>query len=190
MASGTYFINENSLITALLIVKKEKFNVNCVARSEVNLFKTILKDEMKNINKSVTFTTGVWKRFYDERNNIITLENPMINVNDIKEFFENSTRDIIPMIWDVEYVYNNVFCRRERILKNEKKLEDIIDKIFDNANDFYRKVANELDYDEYMYLLNNINERSCFSCDYDCEGYNVCKNWKSDALVGKMKVLK
>jgi len=190
MATGRYFINENSLITALFIAKKEKFDVNFVARSEVNLLKTIIKDELGSKNKGVSFTTGVWKKFYDEYEGIITIENATVNLDDLKSYFIKATKDTIPMIWNVDYVYDNVFCRREKLIRYEKSLEDIIDKVLVDPNEFYKNVAGELDYDEYFYLLNKIIDRTCSNCDYDCKRSSICKKWKNDSLVGKMKVLK
>lgn len=192
--SGTYFINENCLLVSLLSVKKEYLDIDYLERSEVNIFKTFISDFVKAEHRSIRFTEGVMRSYFNEIDGVIRLNADIeASLDELRNHFRNlgPSNEVIPMIWDNEFVYENLFEKKNNKDNISKiSLDVIIEKIMDNPSEFYSKVGKELTAEEYSFLADKIIDKSCDNCMMLCDNkLDGCNNWKNDVMVGKMKVL-
>lgn len=78
------------------------------------------------------------------------------------------------------------------IYDEEKTLEEILNKIINNPELFYRKIAQELSSEEYDYIKSKISNKNCINCGNEClnDELKGCFRWSAPTLVGKCKILK
>ena len=85
-------------------------------------------------------------------------------------------------------------------------LENILCKIIENPGDFYEKVCDRLTAEERIFILKNLENKSCISCrngscrvetcdkiGFDEEGKpegHSCSGWYNAELIGRAKVLR
>lgn len=81
------------------------------------------------------------------------------------------------------------------VTKNSITLEEIIERIIKNPNDFYIKVASILSIKEKEFLTQLIENRSCQNCtNEDCQkrysdNMKDCKEWTNPVLIGRKRVI-
>lgn len=85
-------------------------------------------------------------------------------------------------------------------------LESLINKVSENPTEFYKKISAELTPEERLFIMNNLENKSCDNCtnclcrieNYEKGGIDEfgnfegssCCGWYNDELVGRSKVLK
>lgn len=77
------------------------------------------------------------------------------------------------------------------------KLNDLLDKVLNNPDEFYTKIADNLSIKEYLYIKDALLNKDCHTCNNgSCkiESYEKpiqdCIAWTNRTLIGKSKVLK
>ena len=145
MARGTYIVNESCLIVALLLVKKRYFDLDYVTRDEVELFETFLVNKLKKDGIIISVSRGIFRKYLIERNSLISIDGDSgVTLNQAKKFFQSAGpgKDIISIIWDKKFVYNNMYSNSlENPIFSDSRLDIIIEKILDNPEEFYEKIA-------------------------------------------------
>lgn len=85
-------------------------------------------------------------------------------------------------------------------------LDDIIDKILRSPSDFYKRISEELTPEERIFIIQNLENKSCINCTNEScrvpykektgldesgkpQG-SSCISWNNDVLIGKCKVLR
>lgn len=78
-----------------------------------------------------------------------------------------------------------------------KPIDEIINIIIKNPEEFYTKIYKELSLEERDYLKSYIDNKTCENCsNVLCSGYNslnedkkFCDNWSNEELIGKEKLI-
>lgn len=89
---------------------------------------------------------------------------------------------------------------------NVTKLDDLLNKILDNPNEFFKKICDELTVEERNFILKKLENKSCMNCtNKSCRveysekiGFdefgkpqgNECFGWFNAELIGRSKILK
>lgn len=189
----------NSYIIINLLKTKQIYTRELfITDNELEIFKSIYKNKLKKESIFLNIIDDSKNDLFI-RHDCYILLNPKCNyhVDDLLNNYDQSKIDdkINNLItnYDLNYSYLNQIRENNNALKfYPTDLNKIINKIIFNSDLFYKRIAKELNADEYNFLEDLIEHKSCNNCQYlnhSCQ-MEKCNYWKNDVLVGKLKVLK
>lgn len=88
----------------------------------------------------------------------------------------------------------------------DTSIDDSLNMIFENSREFYKKISEKLTVEERLFILENLKNKSCNTCDNGSCGIGVfekggvdaeekpeghsCIGWYNSELIGKSKILR
>ncbi len=193
-------MDEGFVVATIMSTKEKHFGETFVTFRELNIIQSILQDEFNSKKLNVSINDNIDRDYFEVLDGVIVLNDERcISFSKVvgKYIASCPSIDILNIVWNDEFIYKNI----SKMKRDEysglpyipAELDEIIEKILDNPNDFYEKVAQELSSKEYGFINERLKEKAtCANCRSNCSGgpndYK-CNRWSNDVLVGRAKVL-
>lgn len=198
--SATIFMEKSYIIASIMKTKNKFYKKSYVTKEECNALTQIFMREYSNNNLSVCITDEIDSDYFKVTNDIIIL-NDGRTIADIEERFQAYISiDHLMILWNDKFILEKL---GEIKTENSKKyfdstpLDKIIDKIIENPKLFYENISNELTNEEFIYIHNSIEGKTCSNCsNINCKisdslkPIDNCLAWSNKELVGKIKLLR
>jgi len=202
------------LLAMLLLSEKDKYEP--IINSNIELYKEVNK-KIAKIEKDFNLTNEDYDKFvgYIEdiddirEQNILDIFNAGIYAlkYGISHMKENTAEEIYSEYFDTDILKKNYDIEQKAKANNINitTLNNLINKIIDNQSEFYKKVCEEITEEERLFILKELENKSCMNCanqscrveysekvgtdELDNPKGSKCFGWFNSELIGRCKVL-
>lgn len=193
----TIHIDMSYIVASILVTKNKYYNETHCTFKECNIVTNELRKKLYN----AVINNNIDDHYFKICREVIVLKQDIDLIDIIDRFQAYLPFNILNIIWKNEYIYKIL----EDIKINEKNdlnfipnnIENIIEKIVENPNLFYEKIAGELDEKEFLFIRSLIDNKNCSNCSNGlCKMPNFekpiddCVSWCNPSLIGKTKLLR
>lgn len=180
------------VINSIMNVNYKQYGVSSASIKEVDEMKKIFQEQLRDYN----ITDSVTCEFFDLSNDEYRVKENLhfSDVNDYYKYVFLQGNGQLKLLWNEEFVYNQLLEIRQKSMSyfTPTDLEGIINKIVQNPEKFYQKIAAELSIDEYRFIQGMLDNKNCDSCrNQYCNGVNSddgCTEYVNPVRVGKAKI--
>lgn len=202
------------LLAMLLLSEKDKYEP--IINSNIELYKEVNK-KIAKIEKDFNLTNEDYDKFvgYIEdiddirEQNILDIFNAGIYAlkYGISHMKKNTAEEIYSEYFDTDILKKNYDIEQKAKANNINitTLNNLINKIIDNQSEFYKKVCEEITEEERLFILKELENKSCMNCanqscrveysekvgtdELDNPKGSKCFGWFNSELIGRCKVL-
>lgn len=192
--TGTFYLDTSFIIASIMNTKNKHYQEKFVTLKEVNITKNILRKKFNEKGLNIIIIDDIDYRFFEYVDGIF-VKNKDVTMYDLINRYQGHcySNECFIILWNDDLIFQiieNIKLGDESV--NSKSLEEILNKIINNPELFYCKIAKELSLEEYNYIKSKIRNKNCVNCINECldDELKGCFRWNNPTLVGKCKILK
>lgn len=191
--AGTFYLDTSFIIASILNTKNKHYQENFVTLKEVSVAKSILRKKFNAKAINIIITDDIDYHFFDYVDGIF-VKNKDVTLHDLVNRYQGHcySNECFMILWNDDIIFEMLEKIKYNVYDEEKPLEQILNKIINNPELFYCKIAQELSLEEYEYIKSKISNKNCINCINECldDELNGCFRWNNPILVGKCKIIK